>query len=366
MDEQRSLYEHLIDSGTLIDYDSLSLECKFSESLWSGIYSADNQQPPKVSGGCSVIAIAYHELSKLGQDGEFLNRQAIYKCIRLARSMPAVTGTVLELAVELMMVHLCLQLHPFIDGNFLVQVNPNYAYAEDKIISNAKRIVSHFRLLQPDFDTKRVCIKIPATWEGLQACRKLEASGISTLATIVFSLPQVALAGYGGCHYIAPYVKELPVHFDPNYVERNPPDLWLLDTAQRYFKCRNKKTQVMAASITSTDDVMKLAGVNHVTLPPKLISELIETKYSESQPRSIMRPGEPLPMLTMENLELILDDKSAWRLELTKSEGGKSEAKLVQALGIFCNFQDKLEMLVGDILANVDQRWALGADLGAA
>lgn len=36
-------------------------------------------------------------------------------------------------------------------------------------------IVAIFRDLDPQYDTKRVCIKIPSTWEGLQACRALEA-----------------------------------------------------------------------------------------------------------------------------------------------------------------------------------------------
>jgi transaldolase len=78
-------------------------------------------------------------------------------------------------------------------------------------------IVSHFKHLAPDFDASRVCIKIPSTWEGLQACRELQRKGIATLATIMFSLEQTALAANAGCRYIAPYVNELRVHFDPGY-----------------------------------------------------------------------------------------------------------------------------------------------------
>lgn len=76
-------------------------------------------------------------------------------------------------------------------------------------------IVSHFKQLAPAFDTSRVCVKIPATWEGLQACRELEKKGIATLATTVFSLEQAVLAADAGCRYVAPYVNELRVHFDP-------------------------------------------------------------------------------------------------------------------------------------------------------
>lgn len=75
--------------------------------------------------------------------------------------------------------------------------------------------MSHFSQLAPGFDTGRVCIKIPSTWEGLQACRELERRGIATLATTVFGPEQAALAADAGCTYIAPYLNELRVHFDP-------------------------------------------------------------------------------------------------------------------------------------------------------
>lgn len=72
-----------------------------------------------------------------------------------------------------------------------------------------------FRDLDPTYDSKRVCIKIPSTWEGIQACGILEAEGIATLATTMFSMEQAALAAHVGCTYIAPYINELRVHFDP-------------------------------------------------------------------------------------------------------------------------------------------------------
>lgn len=51
----------------------------------------------------------------------------------------------------------------------------------------------------------RVCIKIPATPESILACKELEDSGIRTLATCLFSLPQAMAASQAGCLYVAPY-----------------------------------------------------------------------------------------------------------------------------------------------------------------
>ena len=79
-------------------------------------------------------------------------------------------------------------------------------------------IVALAKRLDSGFDTSRVCIKIPSTWEGLQACRQLEAMGIRTLATTLFSIEQAALAGEVGCQYIAPYVNELKAQVDKEWV----------------------------------------------------------------------------------------------------------------------------------------------------
>lgn len=64
----------------------------------------------------------------------------------------------------------------------------------------------------------RLCIKVVATWEGLQACKRLTALGINTLATTLFTMEQVILAGEVGCIYIAPFVHELKAFFDTTYV----------------------------------------------------------------------------------------------------------------------------------------------------
>jgi len=67
----------------------------------------------------------------------------------------------------------------------------------------------------------RLCVKVVATWEGLQACRKLTALGIKTLATTLFTMEQAILAGEVGCLYIAPFVHELKAFFDETLVESN-------------------------------------------------------------------------------------------------------------------------------------------------
>lgn len=129
------------------------------------------------------------------------------------------------------MVKLALKIHPHITGHVHIQTNPYYSYSTEKTIVNALRtsslptkpvlktnkrkgIVQLFQYFEPGFEQNRICIKIPATWEGLAACRTLEAAGVHTLATTLFSMAQAVRAAEVGCTYVAPYVNQLRVHFE--------------------------------------------------------------------------------------------------------------------------------------------------------
>jgi transaldolase len=73
-----------------------------------------------------------------------------------------------------------------------------------------------------EFDLCRLCIKVAATWEGLQACRLLAAKNIRTLATTCFTLEQAVLAAQVGCIYVSPFVHELKVFFEDEFVTGTP------------------------------------------------------------------------------------------------------------------------------------------------
>ncbi|KAK4237530.1 hypothetical protein C8A03DRAFT_15944 [Achaetomium macrosporum] len=311
-------------------------------------------------------AIAFAELSKGGSNGLPLYQQLIAESIQVAHWLfgKQTDATLEELAVELMMVGLSLRIAPHTTGYLHVQTNPKLAYSTVKTVKNAERIISHFKQLAPEFNTGRVCIKIPSTWEGLQACRELQKKGIATLATILFSLEQTALAADAGCRYIAPYVNELRVHFDPGYIDTNPA-LAFCGAAQQYLDSRmNNTTQVMAASLTSVDQVMQLAGLHHITISPVLLAELVATPAAgwagtasigqvvKTAGAAAAAGGGPTgtAQLGAESqvaaLDALVKDESLWRMAFTRADGGRSETKLVQAINIFADVQDKLEEMV--------------------
>ncbi|KAI0126299.1 transaldolase [Xylariales sp. AK1849] len=318
---------------TAVDCDTLSDE--IPKSLGPFVDCTSNQ------------AIAYHELIRVGGDGRRIHSQLIKDATEYAQSrhrrFPGADVT--EVAVECMMVKLALRIVPYLKGYSHIQTNPKYSYNKEKTIENGRRIVEIFKDLDPSYDTKRICIKIPSTWEGLQACRVLEAQGIATLATTMFCMEQAGLAAHVGCTYIAPYINELRVHFDAGYVDEFKA-FDFCGSAQTYYRMIGSKTQVLPASLTSIQEVMMLAGVHHITVSPPLLIRLAETPANpwEGDMGSVFKHRDERQL---GDYESILDDEAAWRLAFTRSQEGKSEVKNIQAINIFCEKQDGLEGLAG-------------------
>ncbi|KAM5350627.1 hypothetical protein ACJ41O_007132 [Fusarium nematophilum] len=245
------------------------------------------------------------------------------------------------------MIKLQLLIVPNVTGYVHIQTNPKLSYSTASTIDNAHRIVNIFKALAPDFDTKRVCIKVPATWEGLQACRAIEMKGIATLATTMFCMEQAALAAEAQCTYIAPYVNELRVHFEQGYVDENKAFDFCRE-AQDYYISQSFRTQVLAASLTSVEEVMQLAGIQHVTISPTLLRGLSSTDLStwNGTLGEYFAQGPAQKSWETRDYSALVKDESAWRLAFTRSGFGASEGKIIQAINYFSDFQEKLEELV--------------------
>ncbi|GAD91994.1 transaldolase [Paecilomyces variotii No. 5] len=283
-------------------------------------------------------AIAYGELSKMKYT-ELLQASAEdAKRLLDLGTVPDVRP--IELVIEIAMVRLALKIVPHISGRVHIQTNPYYSYSTEKTVLNALSTTNWieriFRYLTPGFDTSRICIKIPSTWEGMMACRTLELNGISTLATTLFAPCQAVLAAEVGCTYIAPFV-------DPDKL------LGFCASIQRYYKDKGvTKTKVLPASLTSTEEIFALKGVDHITIAPGLLQQLAKSTSVPSTPSLIdkaMSAVDSAEAFTYPKTSY-LNDPAAYRLEFTRDRKGASEEKLVQAINIFCDMQDKLESLV--------------------
>ncbi|RDW92355.1 hypothetical protein BP5796_01749 [Coleophoma crateriformis] len=315
----------LLQSRSIVDCDTMDLEVP--KSLGPFVDCTSNQ------------AIAYNELLK--PEHQELIKKAIEASKTLTEEYPELTAA--QLATEIAMIKLQLEISKVVTGFVHVQTNPYFSYSVPKTVANAKRIVQLFKHVDSNFDVSRVCIKIPSSWEGLKACQELEAGGITTLATTLFNIEQAAFAGEVGCHYIAPYVNELRVHFDPGFVDEHKAQTLCFES-QRYYEKYNLKTQVLPASLTSTTEIMALAGVHHITIAPALLRELAATPASANTTTSLFDSTtttfEPAGLMSFK------DDEAGFRIAFTRSGKGEGERKLSQAVNIFCDMQDKMETML--------------------
>ena len=118
--------------------------------------------------------------------------------------------------------------------------------------------------------------------------------------------------------------------------------------AQAYYISHSFRTQVLAASLTSLDEVMQLAGIQHVTISPNLLRGLASTDLSSWKGTlgEYFAQGPANKSWETKDYGALVKDESAWRLAFTRSGFGSSEGKIIQAINYFADFQEKLEELV--------------------
>ncbi|CAM9930627.1 unnamed protein product, partial [Sphacelaria rigidula] len=120
---------------------------------------------------------------------------------------------------------------------------------------------------------ERVLIKTPATWAGIRATQILEAEGIKCLVTLVCSELQGRAAAEAEASVIATYVGRVSdwhkqrawdVPFPASASE--DPGVVMTNRLQHFVRDQGLRTEVMAASFRSVDQVAALAGCDHLTI----------------------------------------------------------------------------------------------------
>ena len=131
-----------------------------------------------------------------------------------------------------------------------------------EVMGNKDNMVSEGKRLHKKFG-KCATIKVPCTYEGLQACAHLSVEGIKVNVTLIFSQAQAILAAKAGAKYVSPFVGRV----DDNSFG----GLCLVkDIAKVYREHMVTKTEVLAASLRGVRDVGRAFeyGADIVTMPP--------------------------------------------------------------------------------------------------
>lgn len=170
-----------------------------------------------------------------------------------------------------------------IPGRTSTEVDAIHSFDKEATIKMAREIIALYEAA--GISRERVLIKIVATWEGLQAARVLEREyGIHTNMTAIFSLAQAVLAAEAGCTLISPFVARKTDWYYANrsqkdYTGFKGPGVRLVADIFHYYKTHGIKTEIMAASLRTLDEVSKLSGLGLMTLNVATLEELRTESY---------------------------------------------------------------------------------------
>ena len=117
---------------------------------------------------------------------------------------------------------------------------------------------------------ENIVIKIPMTEEGLKAIKRLNAIGIKTNVTLIFSPAQALLAAKAGATYVSPFVGRLDDISDNG--------MSIVEDIAAIFDIHGIPTEIIAASIRGPQDVTDAAkcGAHIATVPYKVIIQMIK------------------------------------------------------------------------------------------
>lgn len=123
---------------------------------------------------------------------------------------------------------------------------------------------------------ENVTVKLPITWEGLAACKRLSDEGTSVNMTLCFSSSQALLAAKAKASFVSPFIGRLD---DSNQDGAN-----LISEIKKIYINYGFNTKILAASIRTINHVKECAsiGADVATIPVNVFDKLIKHPLTDS------------------------------------------------------------------------------------
>ena len=115
-----------------------------------------------------------------------------------------------------------------------------------------------------------IVIKIPMTKNGIKAVKILEAEGIKTNVTLVFSQNQVLIAAKAGASYISPFIGRL--------MDNGQNEIDMLWESMEILKSYNFKSEIIVASVRNSRQIIEAAkmGAHIATIPFDVLEKMFK------------------------------------------------------------------------------------------
>lgn len=184
-------------------------------------------------------------------------------------------------------------------GRVSTEVDAHLSFDRTASIAKAERLIALYEAR--GVSRERILIKLASTWEGTRAAEELEAKGIHCNMTLLFSFAQAVACAEAGVTLISPFVGRI---YDWYKKERKvddipadeDPGVASVTRIYNYYKDHGYKTQIMGASFRKTDQIVRLAGCDLLTISPDLLEKLAKTEAPLARalsPESARKSVEP-------------------------------------------------------------------------
>ena len=227
-----------------------------------------------------------------------------------------------------------------VPGRISTEVDSRLSFDTDATVARALKIIDLYR--QQGVSKDRVLIKIAATWEGIQAGKKLEEQGINCNLTLLFSFAQAIACAEAGVYLISPFVgRIMDWHKAARKVEgfapAEDPGVISVSKIYHYYKQHNYSTVVMGASFRNTQEIEQLAGCDRLTISPSLMQDLADDSEILVQKLDSKKGLETQAKLSLNQADF------RWM----HNEDAMATEKLAEGIRNFTRDQEKLEALLG-------------------
>lgn len=223
-----------------------------------------------------------------------------------------------ELALDTLLVEFGSEILKIVPGRVSTEVDARLSFNKEATIKKALEIIDLYKAKGISKD--RVLIKIASTWEGIQAARELEAKhGIHVNLTLLFSFVQAVAAAEANATLISPFVGRILDWYKAStgktYTSTEDPGVHSVQKIFNYYKKFGYKTIVMGASFRNVGEIKELAGVDFLTIAPKLLEEL----YNSSEPVPKKLDASAASSLSLEKVSYV-DDEASFRFLLNEDQ----------------------------------------------
>jgi transaldolase len=232
-----------------------------------------------------------------------------------------------------------------IPGRVSTEVDARLSFDEENSVRKAGHLIQLYE--KSGVNRERVLIKLASTWQGIRAAERLEREGIHCNLTLLFSFAQAVACADAGVTLISPFVGRIyDWHKAARKVDDIPaaedPGVASVTRIYNYYKKHGYATQVMGASFRKTEQIVRLAGCDLLTIAPDLLEKLSKM---EGQVERALSP-ESAKSLAIEKTPL-----NESEFYFRHNEDAMAVEKLSDGIRRFDADARKLEARIADLLA---------------